>query len=177
MKLKLLYIIYLIVGGALYASPTIKQYSTLEGAFQKVFPNTDFKKIDITLSKKEKNQIESALQMALPTQNVELYRFETMNKPVGFGMVTNHIGKHYPITFFVATNTNIEIKDVVVLIYREDYGSDVRKRRFLKQFKGKTIDDPIQVNYDITSISGATLSSYAIANGVREVLTIIEQKI
>ena len=59
------------------------------------------------------------------------------------------------------------------MVYREDYGSDVRKRRFLKQFRGKSSTDPISVNNDITSISGATMSSYAIANGVREALELI----
>ena len=62
------------------------------------------------------------------------------------------------------------VKDVVLMIYREDYGQKVRKRRFLRQFLGKTIEDPIQVNNDITSLSGATISSYSIATGVKRVL-------
>ena len=45
----------------------------------------------------------------------------------------------------------------------------------MKQFKGKRLSDPIRVNQDITSVSSATLSSYAIANGTRRVLAIINE--
>ena len=43
----------------------------------------------------------------------------------------------------------------------------VKESAVLKRFRGKSMQDPIQVNNDITSLSGATLSSYAIANGAR----------
>ena len=39
------------------------------------------------------------------------------------------MGKHEPITFFVGVATNFKVKDIVVMVYHEAYGSK-RKRRF-----------------------------------------------
>ena len=41
--------------------------------------------------------------------------------------------KYNPITFLTAITTDFIVKDVVVMIYREKIGSEVRKKRFLKQ--------------------------------------------
>ena len=110
--------------------------------------------------------------MEIPSQNITIYEYNKNETRMGWGTIVNHIGKHYPITFFVGVDASFKVKGVRVMVYREDYGSDVRKRRFLKQFRGKSSTDPISVNNDITSISGATMSSYAIAN-VREALELI----
>jgi FMN-binding domain len=56
--------------------------------------------------------------------------------------------------------------------YRESRGGKVKEQRFLSQFHGKTSDDPIRVNQDIVNYTGATLSSYAIARGVRRALAL-----
>jgi hypothetical protein len=48
----------------------------------------------------------------------------------------------------------------------------VKEQRFLSQFRGKQSSDPIRVNQDIVNYTGATLSSYAIARGVRRALAL-----
>ena len=159
----------------LYSSPAETVYSTFEKASAKVFPNTIITTHNIQLSANQVNQIEDVLEMSLPTQNITYFEYSSENDTVGYAMVTNQIGKHYPITFFVAMDRDYAVKDVILLVYREAYGSQVRKRRFMKQFKGKRLSDPIRVNHDITSVSSATLSSYAIANGTRRVLAIINE--
>jgi electron transport complex protein RnfG len=60
------------------------------------------------------------------------------------------------------------------MVYREKIGSNVRKKRFLKQYKGKTKDDPLMVDYDIMGISGATISSWSIASGAKKALIMLE---
>ena len=75
-------------------------------------------------------------------------------------MVTNQIGKYEPITFFVGVNPEFQVEGVVVMVYREGYGSDVRKKRFVRQFKSKTIKDPLAVNQDITSDQQPLGSTY-----------------
>ena len=92
-------------------------------------------------------------------------------------MITNQIGKYEPITFFVGLDHELNIKGMVLMVYRESYGSNVRKKRFLRQFIGKSLEDPLRVNHDITTVSGATLSSYAMANGAKRVLAILNETI
>ena len=162
----------ILFSGVVFATPSFHQYSTLDQAIQRVFPKSDYSKQQITLTATQATQIEAALFQALPSSNITVFTFKKEGELKGYGMVLNEIGKHYPITFFVGLTPDLAIKDTVVLIYREDYGNAVRKRRFLAQFRKKTVKDPVRVNHDITSVSGATLSSYAIAAGVKRALII-----
>lgn len=157
------------------ASPNEKTYATLNQAISKTFPNTQTTTMNIRLSSKQISAIESTLMATLPTSNITIYEFNRHDETIGYGMVTNQIGKYEPITFFVGVNSKFQIEGVVVMIYREGYGSNVRKKRFVRQFKGKTMEDPLAVNQDITSIARATMSAYAMANGTKRVLAIINE--
>ena len=154
----------------LLASPSTTVYATFEEASQRMFPGAHVITHNILLAPETVSVIESNIGMALPSQNATIFEYKDGPERVGYSMVTDHIGKHYPITFFVGLFPDLRIKGIEVMVYREDYGAEVRKRRFLKQFRGKSQADPIAVNHDITSVSGATLSSYAIANGARQVI-------
>ena len=154
----------------LFGAPSTTVYHTFESLSQRVFPNATIITHNIELSSHQLDQIQSGLMLKIPSQNIQVFEYKINNKRQGFSMVTNTIGKHYPITCFIAVSPELAIQRVEVMVYRENYGGQVRKRRFLKQFNGKSMQDPILVNQDITSISGATLSAYAVANGVRQVL-------
>ena len=56
------------------------------------------------------------------------------------------------------------------MVYRETRGGDVKRERFLSQYRGKTVRDPISTNRDIINISGATLSVRSMNAGVKRVL-------
>ena len=159
------------------ASPNEKTYATLNKAISKTFPNTQTTTMNIRLTAKQIAAIETTLMATLPTSNITIYEFNRQDETVGYGMVTNQIGKYEPITFFVGVNPEFQIEGIVVMVYREGYGSDVRKKRFVRQFKGKSMKDPIAVNQDITSIARATMSAYAIANGAKRALAILTETI
>ena len=93
---------------------------------------------------------------------------------VGYGIIMNEIGKEEYITFIVGLSPKDEVNDVAIMEYRESRGSEVREKRFLRQFHGKKSSDPIQVNRDIANYTGATLSSYAVSHGVKKALLLIE---
>jgi len=99
------------------------------------------------------------------------YRFfvnQTTGSVSKYAIILDEKGKHYPITFMVGLNEKAQVTKVEILVYREQIGSEVRKSRFLSQFRGKTSNDPIQVNQDIRHISGATVSSWSVTAGVRK---------
>src|SRR3989441_6153688 len=52
--------------------------------------------------------------------------------------------------------------------YTTLFRSEVKEKRFLRQFRGKTAGDPIRINQDILNYTGATLSSKALARGRSE---------
>ena len=97
-------------------------------------------------------------------------RIHTGDAVAGFAQVRNVIGKDQPITFLVAIDSTGVLKDVDVLVYREPYGGEVAYEAWRKQFRGKGPDAPLTVGRDIRNISGATISSHAVTQGVRQAL-------
>ena len=93
---------------------------------------------------------------------------------LGYAVIVEEIGKHRPITFIVGIGTDRKIKDAALMVYREAYGGEVRDRRFLQQYKGKQLKDPLLPFRDIQNISGATLSVEAIGRGSKKALAVVE---
>jgi Na+-transporting NADH:ubiquinone oxidoreductase subunit NqrC len=59
---------------------------------------------------------------------------------------------------------------VDILQYRESYGGEVRDASWVAQFVGKSSGSALKVGQDIRNISGATLSSQHVAEGVKRIL-------
>ena len=93
---------------------------------------------------------------------------------LGWCFEVNEIGKELPITFLVCASQDEKILYIKVLKYRETRGGEIRSRLFLKQFRGKTPDDPIKVGKDIKNIRGATLSAWATTRAVRKTFALIK---
>ena len=93
--------------------------------------------------------------------------------PLGYAVVAEEVGKFYPITFLVGVDTDLRVKGVRVLVYRESHGGGVRRIRYLRQYRGKSLSDPIRRHRDIINISGATLSVDALNRGVKKVLFLL----
>jgi FAD:protein FMN transferase len=95
-------------------------------------------------------------------------------KPTGYAVIMNEIGKEEFMTFIVGVTTKGEAGEVAMMEYRESRGSEVREKRFMRQFRGKRSADPIQVDRDVTNYTGATLSAHAIARGVKKALLLTD---
>ncbi len=94
---------------------------------------------------------------------------------LGYGVVVEQIGKYRPITIFVALSPNLQVKDTAIMIYRESRGGEVSRKRFLHQYQGKTLKDPIRLHKDIINISGSTLSAQAVSVAVKRALFLANQ--
>jgi len=88
----------------------------------------------------------------------------------GYLIIDRVIGKHEAIRFAVGINANGTIKQIEILEYSESYGYEVREASWRKQFIGKSAASPLQLNVDITNISGATLSSRHLTEGVKRIM-------
>jgi Na+-translocating ferredoxin:NAD+ oxidoreductase RnfG subunit len=96
--------------------------------------------------------------------------FDSAGALRGYTVVTEEIGKYRPITFMVGVTPAIVVREVEVLVYRETRGGDVKRQRFLRQYRGKTAHDPIDLDHDIINVSGATISVRSMNAGVKRVL-------
>lgn len=86
---------------------------------------------------------------------------------LGFAQVRDVMGKDQPITYLVATDTAVVLRDIDILVYREAYGGEVAYEAWRKQFRGRGPLDSLTVGRQIRSISGATISVNAVTLGVR----------
>jgi major membrane immunogen (membrane-anchored lipoprotein) len=55
-------------------------------------------------------------------------------------------------------------------VYREDYGSEIGSKRWLKQFLNKTPEDRFVYRQNIAAISGATISVKSMTNAMNNLM-------
>lgn len=116
-------------------------------------------------------RLEKQLGRRIDEDSIDVTRvFDAKNALVGYAVVTEEIGKYRPITFMVGVTPRLTVRDVSVLAYRESRGGEVKRKRFLSQYRGKSTKDPIDVDRDIINISGATISVRSLNAGVKRVL-------
>ncbi len=95
---------------------------------------------------------------------------------IGLVVLDHVIGKHLYIDYMVALDTTGRVTRVEILQYRESYGGEVRESGWLAQFVGKGSGSALKVGSDIRNISGATLSSLHLTEGVKRVLGVYGAK-
>jgi Na+-translocating ferredoxin:NAD+ oxidoreductase RnfG subunit len=93
----------------------------------------------------------------------------------GYAFIDEEKGEHLPITFAVKLSPAGKVLRQEVVIYREARGDEVRDDRFRAQFVGKSAADPIDAGEDIQAVSGATISSRAMAVGVKRAVVLFDE--
>ena len=147
-----------------------------EQALKKVFPDSDQILYDeVILTKEEKDKIQERLNRKIYEDSFIVYVGISKGKIEGYAVITEEIGKFHTYTFIVAVNPKGKINDIAVLVYRESRGGEIVHKRFLYQFKGKSLNNPIRINKDIINITGATMSVVTMCSGVKKVLAVIEE--
>ena len=101
-----------------------------------------------------------------------IWRAESGGRVLGFFIFDRVIGKHLYIDYAVALDPGGRIRSVEILQYRESYGGEIRSPNWLAQFVGKSSSSALQVGGDIRNISGATLSSHHVTEGVKRIMAI-----
>jgi len=123
--------------------------------------------VEITLSSVDAALLSKRSGARHAWNKVDVWKAEKGGKTAGVLMVDNVKGKARPITYLVAFDTAGVILAMEVLAYRESHGGEVRSPLFLEQFAEKSHRDALTVGKDIRNISGATISSRALARGAR----------
>jgi hypothetical protein len=125
----------------------------------------------LTIAEAQKHAFPSASSFTV-IQADRIWRAEAAGRVVGFFIFDRVIGKHLYIDYAVALDPGGRIRQVEILQYRESYGGEIRGPSWLAQFVGKTSASPLQVGSDIRNISGATLSSHHVTEGIRRIMAI-----
>ncbi len=160
------------------ASPDFVEevYLTPDEAVQMVFPAGEtVRPEEITLSPQQVRRVERRAGWRLERTTFTVYRGWNGSEPSGFAVITEEIGKFKPVTFIVKVTAKGRVEAVEIMVYREAVGREVRRKRFLRQFRRKTAQSPLRINRDIINITGATLSVRAISAGVKRVLCVLDE--
>ena len=147
--------------------------------------------------KAEKREKEEALKQMAPDatdpivaagkwtthgKNFEYYTATASAKPVAY--ISSTAGKGYSsyIQMLVSVDTDLKIRDVKILGHAETpgLGDQVEDKSFIDQFKGKSLPDikliKGETKENIQAISGATISSRAVTNGVKDAVQTLVEK-
>lgn len=147
-----------------------EQYLTAEQARAAMFPGIPFTGATARLSDEQKRAIEKRAGVRVRNLDLTIWR-----APDGAVFVVDDVlGKHEFITYAVGIDAHGAVKGIEILEYRESYGYEVRRPEWRAQFHGKTASAPLELDRDIRNISGATLSSKHIIEGVRRLLATYE---
>jgi hypothetical protein len=141
-------------------------YLTAEQAQAAMFPGAAFSPEFLTLSDAQVAAIQKQSGQRVANRQLKAWKVSTG----GWFIVDQVIGKHEFITYAVGLDAAGAVKQVEILEYRESYGDQVRGAAWRAQFVGKKASAPPRLGGDIKNISGATLSSKHVTDGVRRIL-------
>lgn len=133
-----------------------------------------FERQEKRLAPEDRQKLEAASGLRFPEPAFTFFLARQKDRLGGYAVALDEIGKSEPISFMVGMSPEGKITEVVVMVFRESRGGEVREPRFLRQFRGKSVGDPIRIHQDIVNYTGATLSSKAIARGVKRALLLGE---
>ena len=142
------------------------EYFSADQVLQVIFPGAKLTPAPITLSDEQIQHVEQMSGVKVPYKDLKAWKVTGG----GWLLIDQVIGKHELITYAVGLNANGSVKQVEIMDYRETYGYAIRTPAWRHQFVGKTSASKVTLNQDIVNISGATLSSQHVTEGVKRLL-------
>jgi len=149
-------------------------YLTIQAAQQAMFPGARFVEHDLAFTPDQRKAIARGSGVGSFDKVQRVWDVRSGNGRAGWFIVDRVLGKHEMITYAVALSPDGTVKRVEILEYRETYGGEVRNPNWRQQFVGKRSGSQLQLGKDIRNISGATLSSRHVTDGVRRLLVMWE---
>lgn len=146
--------------------------------------NEEIKNVfQLEIFQKENIEVSEELKSMLP-KNFDVSNFNKVRNGdanIGFYYVGKAFGKVDYFDFIVIFDNDLIVEKIKILVYREDHGGEIRSKRWLKQFIGKTFENELIYSKNVVGISGATLSvksmTFAINNVLKSVGVLHENKI
>ena len=138
-----------------------------------MFPDaTAFKSQPLRLDSAQMKQVETL--SGLPARSVQWHVSTAWqgDKLLGYVVLDDVVGKYELISYAVALQPDATVRQVEILAYRESHGFEIRNPAWRKQFVGKSAQTGLTVGDGIANISGATLSSTHVTDGVRRIAAI-----
>jgi len=99
--------------------------------------------------------------------------FDKKNRKIGYAFRVYPKGYGGTIDMVVGIDLKGRVAGIKIISMNETPGLGMKasESNFLRQFMGKTSGSPLKAKKDIDAITGATITSQAVANGVKQALS------
>ena len=142
-------------------------------SFFRASEQVGYRQFDLTAE--QRARIEQRLGYRLAKSRWTIFVATTGARVDGYALFDEELGEHQPISFAVKVSPAGAVLAQEIVAYREPRGDEVRDARFRAQFVGKRACDPLRPGDDIAAVSGATISSRAMAVGVKRALVLVDE--
>lgn len=160
----------LFLGIALLPVPVVvaADYLTVDAAQKVVYPDADaFGEVVVNPSPE---QLQSMLSRAGPQPThgrIRIWKATRNGALLGYFFVDEVIGRQNLITYAVGIDADGSLRNLEILSYRESHGGEIRNPAWRAQFDHRNSLEQLRFRTDIKNISGATLSSEHVTQGIR----------
>jgi hypothetical protein len=165
---------YHLVPGVIFASlspvPIVvaAEYLSIHAAQHSIYPDADaFQEVALRQSPDQLQAILSRAGPQPPHGTIRIWSATRNGVPLGHMFVDEVIGRQSLITYALGIDTSGRIRDLEIMTYRESHGGEIRNPAWRGQFAHRSDLDQLRFRTDIKNISGATLSSEHVTQGVR----------
>lgn len=148
-------------------------YLSVDAAQRALFPEAAlFEPVIVSLNPMQKEAVAVLAGPQPPHGTLKIWRATASDSTVGFVFIDEVIGKSDLITYGVGIDTNGTLRTVEILSYRESHGGEIRNAAWRRQFAQRNDLAQLEFRTDIKNISGATMSSEHVTQGVRFLLAL-----
>jgi Na+-translocating ferredoxin:NAD+ oxidoreductase RnfG subunit len=143
-------------------------YLSVDAAQKAIYPEADaFQEVVLALSPEQLQGLLARAGPQPPHGTIRIWSATRNGALLGHVFVDEVIGRQNLITYAVGIDANGALRNLEIMAYRESHGSEVRNPAWRAQFDGHKDLDQLRFRADIKNISGATLSSEHVTEGVR----------
>ncbi|NNE68994.1 MAG: FMN-binding protein, partial [Rhodothermales bacterium] len=104
-----------------------------------------------------------------------VYKGQTAEGGVmGSVVVLGEEGKEGPLQVLVALRPDGAIYDIGFTVFGEDKGKPALQWPYLRQFLGKSANDPLTLGDDVDGVSGATWTSTSVSHAIKKAAVIYD---
>jgi hypothetical protein len=148
-------------------------YLSVEAAQKAVFPQADaFQEVLLPQTAEQSQALLARAGSQPPHGMIRIWRATRGGALLGHVFVDEVIGRQSLITYAVGIDTAGALCNLEILAYRESHGGEIRNAAWRAQFAHRDSLDQLRFRTDIKNISGATLSSEHVTQGVRWLLAL-----
>ena len=148
-------------------------YLSLDAAQKAVYPEADA--FQEWVVKQTPEQINALLAQAGPQPphgTIRIFKATRNGTLLGHVFIDEVIGRENLITYAIGIDADGALRNLEIMSYRESHGGEIKNPAWRAQFDGRDSLGQLQFRTDIKNISGATLSSEHITQGVRWLLAL-----